>query len=117
MPLPAGHAGVIRREVLPTLPEPPRKPALNGERVYVVNCAACHQQGQQVGRIAALRGAKSLQDPNWALAIIVRGNRNGMPAWRMLPDQDIADVTNYVIGRFGAVSVRAVSAEDARRAK
>lgn len=112
--LPPTHSGMVAVQE-PTLPPaaPARSP-MTGEKLYAMNCEACHVQGQQVGPMPALRGAKSLQSGDSAIRIVLHG-KGVMPAWRMLSDQEIALVTNYVIERFGSRKLPEVTAQQVRK--
>jgi cytochrome c5 len=112
-PLPSGHSGVVIEPV--RSPAPPRvmQPMVNGERVYSINCAVCHQEGQAMGPFPALVGAPTLGSRESAISIVLHGKR-AMPAWRQLSDEDIAAVTQYVMDRFGGARGVQVRAEHVR---
>lgn len=113
--LPAGHPGVVEVEDMPPPAPPPNIVRVSpGERVYATNCQVCHARGQQQGPIPALAGAKSLQSRAAAVRIILHG-RGAMPAWKVLPDEDVAAVANYLLERFGREGVGVVTAEEVRK--
>ena len=70
-----------------------------GEKVYVANCAACHQAtGKGAGPIKALDGSAIVLDSDHAkqIAIMLNGANNGaMPSWKALSDTDLAAVISY----------------------
>jgi cytochrome c oxidase subunit 2 len=77
-----------------------------GEKVYVANCAACHQpNGKGAGPIKALDGSAVVldADKNQQIAVLLKGRKvvlpdgkiNEMPAWQQLSDTDIAAVISY----------------------
>ena len=77
-----------------------------GEKVYVANCAACHQpNGKGAGPIKALDGSTVVldADKNQQIAVVLKGRKvvlpdgktNEMPAWAQLSDTDIAAVISY----------------------
>ena len=70
-----------------------------GEKVYAVNCVACHQQtGKGAGPIKAIDGAAVVldADKNKQIAILLNGQNNGaMPAWKQLSDTDLAAVITF----------------------
>jgi cytochrome c oxidase subunit 2 len=77
-----------------------------GEKVYVANCAACHQpNGKGAGPIKALDGSAVVldADKNQQIAVVLKGRKvvlpdgktNEMPAWAQLSDTDIAAVISY----------------------
>jgi mono/diheme cytochrome c family protein len=80
-----------------------------GETLYRANCAACHQNnGDGMRGLPALRNHAALRHPNAdnvSMAILEGvwpGEGQGMPGFaHELTDQQIADVTNYVMATFG----------------
>jgi cytochrome c oxidase subunit 2 len=73
--------------------------AKRGEKVYAVNCAACHQpNGKGAGPIKPLDASPVVLDTDKSKQILVllNGQNNGaMPAWKQLSDTDIAAVITY----------------------
>ena len=68
-----------------------------GEKVFIANCAVCHQaNGKGVGPFPALDGSKTVQGPaDHEIALVLNG-RGQMPAWkRSLNDVEIASVITY----------------------
>lgn len=80
-----------------------------GEQLYRNNCAACHQNnGDGMRGLPALRNHAVLQHPNAdnVSMAILEGvwpeEGQGMPGFaHELSDQQIADITNYVMTTFG----------------
>lgn len=80
-----------------------------GERLYRNNCAACHQNnGDGMRGLPALRNHTVLRHPNAdnVSMAILEGvwpeEKQGMPGFEHeLNDQEIADITNYVMATFG----------------
>ena len=70
-----------------------------GEKVYAVNCAACHQaNGKGAGPIKPLDAAAVVldADKNKQISVLLNGQNNGaMPSWKALSDTDIAAVISY----------------------
>ncbi len=70
-----------------------------GEKVYAVNCVACHQaNGKGAGPIKPLDGSALVLDTDKGkqIAVLLNGQNNGaMPAWKQLSDTDIAAVITY----------------------
>ncbi len=70
-----------------------------GEKVYAVNCAACHQaNGQGAGPIKPVDGSAVVLDSDKGkqIAVLLNGQNNGaMPAWKQLSDTEIAAVITY----------------------
>ena len=74
-----------------------------GEDIFVANCSACHQGGQNV-----LQNAKTLEKDvlaqngmNSVEAITkqVKNGKNQMPAFSNLSDDDVNNVANYVLNQ------------------
>jgi len=68
-----------------------------GEKVYVANCAACHQpNGKGAGSFPALDGSKVVNGPKAYQIQMVLNGKNAMPKWAgVLSDGDIAAVITY----------------------
>ena len=70
-----------------------------GEKVYVTNCAACHQaNGKGGGPIKALDGAAVVLDADIGkqIHVLLNGQNNGaMPSWKQLTDTELASVITY----------------------
>lgn len=95
-----------------------------GEKLYGTHCVACHQAtGAGIpGAFPPLADSDYLADKTLALTAPVKGLQgkitvNGvdynsaMPAFGLLPDEDIADIMTYVFGAWGNTGGD-VSAED-----
>ena len=99
-----------------------------GEKVFAMACAGCHlpDGGARQSPWAALAGLQSLGDPAGTntLAILAQGStletRTGQVFMHSFvgayTDDELAAVTNYIIGHFGGQSGR-VTAEDVMQAK
>lgn len=125
-PLPAGHPGTVSFKLTPprtAIPRPPAVPyyAMNasqkmglGERTYQANCAACHQaNGRGAGPIPDLGNASTLAKNDSAIGIMLNGSKTGgMPSWTMLPNEEIAEVINYVRFKFTSHLVEFVTPEE-----
>jgi mono/diheme cytochrome c family protein len=98
-----------------------------GKHIFEGACASCHQwngQGQQTP-YAALAGDQAVNDPdgvNLTQAVLhgaklsTAGGAAFMPAFgSAYSDQEIAAVSNYVIGHFGGKTGRVTAAEVAKR--
>ena len=87
----------------------------HGEQVYNNNCAACHQAnggGNTALGAPALVGDKVVLGPKQhQIDVVLNGQTNGvvqtapgggkMPAWKQLPDVDIAAVISYTRNSWG----------------
>jgi cytochrome c5 len=125
-PLPAGHPGTVSFKPAPpraAIPRPPAVPyyAMNasqkmglGERTYQANCAACHQaNGRGAGPIPDLGSAPALAKNEAAIGIMLNGSKNRfMPSWTALPNEEIAEVINYVRFKFTSHLVEFVTPEE-----
>jgi mono/diheme cytochrome c family protein len=84
-------------------------------------CAACHQPDAKgaVGAAAypPLAGDKKLASTDFALTVLFKGLRGMPPLGRMMSDEQVADVINYVRTHFGNSYADAVSASQAAAAR
>ncbi len=91
----------------------------NGEAMYRRVYAGCHMpKGEGVstgaGFYPALAGNPKLEASGYPVYILLNG-MNGMPAvGRMMSDQQVADVVNYVRTHFGNSYNDAVTAEEVK---
>lgn len=100
---------------------------VEGEKVYTQHCLLCHQSnGSGVsGLNPPLKGTEYVTgDQERLLKIMLNGSNvglvvngstysNAMPAFGMLSDEDIANVTSYIRNSFGN-SAESISAEEVR---
>ncbi|MFT3965427.1 MAG: cytochrome c [Sphingobium sp.] len=92
-----------------------------GAALYKRVCAGCHMAdasgAKGAGFYPALARNPKMEAGGYPLYIVLHG-MNGMPAvGKMMTDQQVADVVNYVRTHFGNRYRDAVSAEDARAAR
>lgn len=105
---------------------PPGQPASEGRRIFESACASCHGwngEGQQ-SQYAALRGARTVNDPDGAnlVRVVLEGVRirsplgdMTMPAFaQAYSDAEIASLSNYVLEQFGAKQGRVTATMVAR---
>ncbi len=111
---PPGHPGTVAVKASPVAP--PRPPELPyalmsaeqrmkfGERMYGTHCKACHQaNGQAVGVIKSMVNAPAFSKNDSAIDLLLYGAAGGaMPPWRMLKDEELAEVINYSRFRFNS---------------
>jgi len=73
-----------------------------GESVYNTNCAGCHQTDGTGGYGPAIKGSAVAlgDDASEHLDIVING-KNGMPAFKMMGDADLAAVITYERRAFG----------------
>jgi len=72
-----------------------------GETLYNTNCAGCHMTDGSGGYGPAIKGSEiAIGDAAEHLNIVING-KNGMPAFKMLGDADLAAVITYERRAFG----------------
>jgi mono/diheme cytochrome c family protein len=85
-----------------------------GEALYANVCAACHQPDAKgavgAGAYPALAGDPNLASADYVAFVVVNGLRGMPPVGRMMSDEQVADVVNYVRGHFGNAYDDAISA-------
>ncbi|HEX7858366.1 MAG TPA: cytochrome c [Sphingobium sp.] len=91
-----------------------------GAALYKRVCAGCHMPDAKgstaAGFYPALAGNGKLAANGYPLYVVLHG-MNGMPAvGKMMTDQQVADVVNYVRTHFGNKYKDAVTAADAKAA-
>ncbi|MBB3955309.1 c-type cytochrome [Novosphingobium sediminicola] len=89
-----------------------------GEAMYKRVCAGCHMPdakgAKAAGMYPALAANKNLATAGYPLYIVLHG-KNGMPpVGKMMTDQQVADVVNYVRTNFGNKYKDKVTAADAK---
>lgn len=92
-----------------------------GEALYANVCAACHQADAKgaVGAAAypALAANEKLAASGYPLTVLLYGLRGMPPVGRMMNDQQVADVVNYLRTHFGNSYGDPLSAEDVKAAR
>ncbi len=92
-----------------------------GERLYVANCAACHQaNGKGVpNAFPPLAGSKVVLGPKEAQILIVLQGKRGtaMPAFSQLSDTDLAAVVTYTRNSFGNATGEALQPAEIKTAR
>jgi mono/diheme cytochrome c family protein len=92
-----------------------------GAALFSNVCAACHQPDARgaVGAAAypPLAADAKLASIDSLLAVLLQGQRGMPPVGRMMTDEQIADVANYVRTHFGNHYARAISAADVSAAR
>jgi mono/diheme cytochrome c family protein len=92
-----------------------------GQALYEHVCAACHQPDAK-GAIGAagypaLAGNNSVASADYMEAALLRGLRGMPPVGRMMSNEQVADVINYVRSHFGNDYREAISAADVKAAR
>ena len=87
-----------------------------GEALYTRVCAACHQRDGKgaIGAAAypALAGDDNLASAAYVESVLLNGLRGMPPLGRLMSDEQVADVVNYVRSHFGNAYDDALSAAD-----
>ena len=87
-----------------------------GEALYTRVCAACHQRDGKgaVGAAAypALAGDDNLASAAYVESVLLNGLRGMPPLGRLMSDEQVADIVNYVRSHFGNAYDDALTAAD-----
>lgn len=80
-----------------------------GQQVYAANCQVCHQaNGKGLSSMfPALDGSAVVADTKAQIQRILNG-KGAMPAWRSLPDAELAAVATYIKNAWGNQSGEAI---------
>lgn len=82
-------------------------PFQGGAAIYTGVCQGCHMPNAKgavgAGAYPALAHDKNLQVAGYPVTVVVNGQKAMPPFGRMLSDQQVADVVNYVRSHFGNV--------------
>jgi mono/diheme cytochrome c family protein len=93
----------------------------SGEALYVDICQGCHMPGGVgavgAGAYPALAGNTKLATTGYPLFLVIHGRKGMPPFGKLLTDQQVAAVVNYIRTHFGNDFPDAVSAADARAAR
>jgi mono/diheme cytochrome c family protein len=89
-----------------------------GEKLFGHVCAACHQPGA-IGAAAypPLAADQKLASTDFLLSVLLDGLRGMPPLGRMMSDEQVADVVNYVRTHFGNSYADALSPADVAAAR
>jgi mono/diheme cytochrome c family protein len=93
----------------------------SGEALYADICQGCHMP-EGVGAVGAgaypaLARNPKLAAAGYPLVLVIRGRKGMPPFGKLLTDQQVAAVVNYIRTHFGNDFPDAVSAADARAAR
>lgn len=93
----------------------------NGALMYKRVCAGCHMPdgkgAEGAGHYPALAGNEKLAANSYPLYVVLHGLNGMPPVGKMMSDQQVADVVNYVRTHFGNRYRDAVTAADAAGAR
>jgi mono/diheme cytochrome c family protein len=93
----------------------------SGEALYADICQGCHMP-EGVGAVGAgtypaLARNPKLATTGYPLVLVIHGRKGMPPFGKLLTDQQVAAVVNYIRTHFGNDFPDAVSADDARAAR
>ena len=90
----------------------------DGEKMYRRVCAGCHMPDAKgavgAGMYPALAANKKLAASGYPVYVITHGLNGMPPLGRMMSDQQVADVTNYIRTSFGNKYKDKVKPEDVK---
>jgi mono/diheme cytochrome c family protein len=93
----------------------------SGEALYADICQGCHMPGGVgavgAGAYPALARNPKLATAGYPLFLVIHGRKGMPPFGRLLTDQQVAAVVNYIRSHFGNDFPDAVSDGDARAAR
>ncbi len=105
----------------PTLSPSGRFSEQTGESLYVNVCQACHMAKGEgavgAGRYPALAKNQSLAASGYVLHVVLNGQKAMPPFARMMSDDQVAAIVNYVRTHFGNAYADAVTAADVKSAR
>jgi mono/diheme cytochrome c family protein len=92
-----------------------------GESLYANACQACHMSKGEgaigAGRYPALARNEKLRTGGYPVNAVLHGQKAMPPFGRMMTDDQVAAVVNYVRTHFGNNYTDAVTAQDAKNAR
>ncbi|WP_181449460.1 c-type cytochrome [Azospirillum thermophilum] len=92
-----------------------------GEALYANVCQACHMKegagAVGAGAYPALANNANLKAAGYPVHLVVNGHRGMPPVGRMMSDEQVAEVVNYVRSHFGNAYTDAVTAKDVAAAR
>jgi mono/diheme cytochrome c family protein len=93
----------------------------SGEAIYANICQACHMNKGQgatgAGRYPALARNESLKAEGYAVSVVLHGQRAMPPFKRLMTDDQVAAVVNYIRTHFGNTYTDSVTAESVKSAR
>jgi mono/diheme cytochrome c family protein len=93
----------------------------SGEALYTNVCQACHMSKGEgavgAGRYPALAKNEKLAASGYILYVVLNGQKAMPPFARMMSDDQVAAVVNYVRTHFGNEYADAVTADDVKSAR
>lgn len=105
----------------PTLSPGRRFSEQGGEALYANVCQACHMSHGEgavgAGRYPALANNPMLETAQYAIYVVLHGQKAMPPFGRLMTDEQVAAVVNHVRTHFGNSYKDAVTAEQVRDAR
>ena len=93
----------------------------DGEVIYRTVCQGCHMPDAQgavgAGAYPALANDPKLAEAGYPVEVVVNGSKGMPPLGRLLDDEQVAAVVNYLRSHFGNSYPDSVSPADARAAR
>ncbi len=93
----------------------------SGEQLFASVCQGCHMPDGKgatgAGSYPSIADDGKLESGGYPVAVIVRGQRGMPPVGRMMSDDQVAAVVNYIRTHFGNQYRDAVTAEDVKLAR
>ena len=117
----AGTSAALAQSSSPFSASPFRFTHQDGEAIYRNVCAGCHMPDGRgaigAGAYPALARNAKLEAAGYPVLLVVNG-RKAMPDFgRMLSDDQVAAVVNYIRGNFGNAYADRVSVNDVKAAR
>lgn len=116
-----GVPGSLADSAGPTLSPGRQFSEQTGEALYTNLCQACHMSDGQgavgAGHYPSLVRNEVLKGNGYSVSIILRGHKAMPPFGRMLSDDQVAAVVNYIRTHFGNDYTDAVTAQDVKDAR
>jgi mono/diheme cytochrome c family protein len=93
----------------------------SGEDLYVNICQACHMENGRgavgAGSYPPLANNSKLESPNYAIYVVLHGLKAMPPMGKLLSDEQVATVVNYVRTHFGNAYKDPVDMQDVSDAR
>jgi mono/diheme cytochrome c family protein len=93
----------------------------SGEALYTNVCQACHMSKGEgavgAGRYPALEKDENLRTAGYSVYVVLHGYKAMPPFARLMSDDQVAAVVNYVRTHFGNAYTDAVTADDVKNAR
>ena len=116
-----GVSGSLADSAGPTLSPGRKFSEQTGEALYTNLCQACHMSDGKgavgAGHYPSLVRNEALKATGYPVSLILRGHKAMPPFGRMLSDDQVAAVVNYIRTHFGNDYTDAVTAQDVKDAR